>query len=134
MTLRNRCIKSATFESASRNGRVTNKLIDFHKKQAQSAAMVTVSYGCISPEGRTFPHQLLLLPENKEGLQKLCDRIHNETKSKISIQLTHAGLMAEPFDDEYTEKYNTKGVILSASATWSMSGMSSHPLIIRLNE
>lgn len=122
MTLRNRCIKSATFESASRDGKVTDQLIAFHREQARNAAMVTVSYGCISAEGRTFPHQILLSPENKEGLQRLCRSIHRDTESKISIQLTHAGLMAEPFHDQYTERTKTKGVILSASASFSMSG------------
>lgn len=127
VTLRNRVIKSATFESASFKGKVTDTLIKFHKQQATNAAMVTVSYGCISFEGRTFPHQLLLLPENKEGLKKLTTTIHNETKAKISIQLTHAGLMAEPFDDEYTQKYakstKDKSQIISPSNIWSWSAL-----------
>eukprot|EP01084_Bolivina_argentea_P197768 338840_1 len=125
LLLRNRVIKSATFESASFKGKVTDKLIQFHKQQAYNAAMVTVSYGCISYEGRTFPHQLLLLPENKHGLKQLTSTIHKETKAAISIQLTHAGLMAEPCNDEYTLKYakqsSDKTKILSASNAWSFS-------------
>ena len=125
VTFRNRIIKSATFESASYKGKVTDKLIEFHKKQALNAAMVTVSYGCVSFEGRTFPDQLLILPENKDGLIKLTTTIHRESNAKISIQLTHAGLMAEPFYDEYTQKYATsdipKGKIVSVSNLWSWS-------------
>ena len=86
--------------------------------------MITVSYGCISYEGRTFPNQLLLYPENKNGLKKLCDTIHNETNSKISIQLTHAGLMAEPVNDHYSKQNNKQSNnnhIISASKVWSWS-------------
>eukprot|EP01084_Bolivina_argentea_P197771 338844_1 len=122
LKLRNRVVKSGTFESASQNGKVTDELIKFHRYQAQNAGMVTLSYGCVSYEGRTFPNQLLLYKENKQGLKKLTQTIHETTKAAISIQLTHAGLMAEPIYDSYTTKYgNNQSAVLSASNVWSWS-------------
>lgn len=59
VTLRNRVIKSATFEGVVPDALVTDKLIDFHRGYAQGGVgMTTVAFCAVSPEGRTDRHQI----------------------------------------------------------------------------
>src|SRR5580693_1460995 len=61
VTLRHRIIKAATFEGGMPGGHLSDKLIEFHRRVAQGgAAMSTVAYLAVSPEGRTDRHCLLL--------------------------------------------------------------------------
>ena len=61
LTLRNRIIKAATFEGVTPGGRVSDELIEFHRRVAAGGvAMSTVAYLAVSPEGRTDRHCLLL--------------------------------------------------------------------------
>ena len=134
LTLQNRIIKSATFESMCPNGKVTNELIKFHLQQSKYIGMTTVSYGCVSVEGRTFPNQLLINENTFFGLKRLCTAIHQQDNNnnnnnkvincKISMQLTHAGMMAEPIDDSehrdgITGDSLPPGKIYSPSRMWS---------------
>ena len=60
LTLRNRIIKAATFEGVMRGGTVSDALVEFHRRVAAGgAAMSTVAYLAVSPEGRTDRHCLL---------------------------------------------------------------------------
>ena len=60
LTLKNRIIKAATFEGATPRGEVTDELIAFHLRVADGgAAMTTVAYLAVSPEGRTDRHCVL---------------------------------------------------------------------------
>ena len=65
LTLRNRIIKAATFEGVTPGGTVSDELIEFHRRVAAGgAAMSTVAYLAVSPEGRTDRHCLLLNEDN----------------------------------------------------------------------
>ncbi len=89
--LRNRVIKSATFEGKTRGALVTDELIEFHRKvSAGGIGMTTVAYLATSPEGRTEIDQIYWREEALPGLQKLTDTIHL-TGAKISAQIGHAG-------------------------------------------
>ncbi len=66
LTLRNRIIKAATFEGVTPGGKVSDELIEFHRRVAAGgAALSTVAYLAVSPEGRTDRHCLLL--ERRHG-------------------------------------------------------------------
>ena len=68
LTLRNRIIKAATFEGVMPGGKVSDALIEFHRRVAAGgAAMSTVAYLAVSPEGRTDRHCLLLDDETVHG-------------------------------------------------------------------
>jgi 2,4-dienoyl-CoA reductase-like NADH-dependent reductase (Old Yellow Enzyme family) len=57
VTLRNRIIKAATFEGVMPGGRVSDELVAFHRRVAAGgAAMSTVAYLAVAPEGRTDRH------------------------------------------------------------------------------
>ena len=68
LTLRNRIIKAATFEGVMPGGTVSDALVEFHRRVAAGgAAMSTVAYLAVSPEGRTDRHCLLLNEDNVAG-------------------------------------------------------------------
>ncbi|HEY1651742.1 MAG TPA: NADH:flavin oxidoreductase [Acidimicrobiales bacterium] len=94
LTLRNRIIKAATFEGVMPGGTVSDELIEFHRRVAAGgAAMSTVAYLAVSPEGRTDRHCLLLNEENLPGLRRLTDAIHAEGAA-AAAQIGHAGPVA----------------------------------------
>ncbi|RVW07617.1 NADH:flavin oxidoreductase, partial [Prescottella agglutinans] len=79
ITLRNRIIKSATFEGRTPQALVTDALIDFHRRPAAGGVgMTTVAYCAVQPEGRTERGQLWMRPEVVPGLRRLTDAIHAE--------------------------------------------------------
>ncbi|MFE3702673.1 NADH:flavin oxidoreductase, partial [Nocardia tengchongensis] len=94
ITLRNRVIKSATFEGKTPDALVTDELIEFHRRPAAGGVgMSTVAYCAVAPEGRTEYGQLWMRPEALPGLRRLTDAIHAEGAA-ASAQLGHAGPVA----------------------------------------
>ena len=94
--LRNRVIKCGTNEGMSRDGLVTDKLIDWHREfAAGGVGMTTLAYCSVSPEGRTFKHQMWMREEALPGLRRFCEAMHAEG-ARAAIQLGHAGWFASP--------------------------------------
>jgi 2,4-dienoyl-CoA reductase-like NADH-dependent reductase (Old Yellow Enzyme family) len=94
LTLKNRIVKSATFEGVSPKGVVTDELIAFHERVARGGvAMTTVAYLAVSPEGRTDRHCILLGDGSREGLTRLTDSVH-AAGALASAQVGHAGPVA----------------------------------------
>jgi 2,4-dienoyl-CoA reductase-like NADH-dependent reductase (Old Yellow Enzyme family) len=94
-TLRNRTIKAATFEGRTRNGEITDALIDFHREQAAGGVgMSTVAYCAVSPDGRVFRNCLVVGDRTRPGLARLAEAVH-EQGALVSAQLGHAGLVAD---------------------------------------
>ena len=94
LTLRNRIVKAATFEGVMPGGTVSDQLIEFHRRVAAGgAAMSTVAYLAVSPEGRTDRHCLLLNEDNLPGLRRLTDAIHAQGAA-AAAQIGHAGPVA----------------------------------------
>ena len=93
--LRNRVIKAATFEGMTRGGLVSDELIEFHRQVAAGgAAMTTIAYLAVSPEGRTDRHQIHWHAEAIPGLRRLTNAIHAEGAA-ASAQIGHAGPVAD---------------------------------------
>jgi 2,4-dienoyl-CoA reductase-like NADH-dependent reductase (Old Yellow Enzyme family) len=93
-TLRNRIIKSATFEGRTPEGLVTDQLIDFHRRfAAGGVGMTTLAYCAVSKDGRSAPGQITWDDEALPGLTKLTDAIHAEGAA-VSAQIGHAGGVA----------------------------------------
>src|ERR1700722_3283028 len=94
LTLRNRIIKAATFEGVTPGGRVSDELIEFHRRVAAGgAAMTTVAYLAVSPEGRTDRHCLVLDQATQPGLRRLTEAVHAEGAA-VAAQVGHAGPVA----------------------------------------
>jgi len=91
LTLRNRVVKTATYESMTAGGQVTDRLIDHHATLARhGVALTTVAYGAVHPDGRTFDDQLLIDDKTVPGLRRLADAVHVEGGA-VSLQLAHCG-------------------------------------------
>jgi 2,4-dienoyl-CoA reductase-like NADH-dependent reductase (Old Yellow Enzyme family) len=91
LALRNRIIKAATFEGMSPVGRVSEALIEHHRQVAAGgAAMTTVAYCAVEPDGRTFRDQLYMRPELVPGLRALTEAVHAQGAA-ASLQLGHSG-------------------------------------------
>jgi 2,4-dienoyl-CoA reductase-like NADH-dependent reductase (Old Yellow Enzyme family) len=94
LTLRNRIIKAATFEGVTPGGTVSDALIEFHRGVAAGgAALSTVAYLAVSPEGRTDRHCLQLSADTVPGLRRLTDAVHAEGAA-AAAQIGHAGPVA----------------------------------------
>ena len=92
--LRNRIIKAATFEGVTPDGVVTDELIRFHRRVTEGGAAVsTVAYLSVAPEGRTDSGCLLVVPSAVDGLRRLTDAIH-DGGAKAAAQIGHAGPVA----------------------------------------
>jgi 2,4-dienoyl-CoA reductase-like NADH-dependent reductase (Old Yellow Enzyme family) len=96
IALRNRTVKSATYEAMSRNGLMTDELIEWHRAFARGGiGMTTLAYCSVAERGRTFRDQIWLSPEAIPGLRRFTDAIHAEGAA-ASIQMGHAGFLSPP--------------------------------------
>lgn len=94
LVLKNRFIKTATYEGMCDNGIPTQQLINFHERTVKGGvAMTTVAYGAVNPDGRTHGHQMYLHDGIANQLISLTDAIH-KSGGKASIQLTHCGFFS----------------------------------------
>ncbi|SPM32679.1 2,4-dienoyl-CoA reductase or related NADH-dependent reductase, Old Yellow Enzyme (OYE) family [Mycobacterium rhizamassiliense] len=102
ITLRNRIIKSATFEARMGGALVSDDLIEYHRLPAAGGVgMTTVAYCAVSQGGRTEGNGLWMRPEAVPGLRKLADTIHAEGAA-VSAQIGHAGPVANPRTNKAT--------------------------------
>jgi 2,4-dienoyl-CoA reductase-like NADH-dependent reductase (Old Yellow Enzyme family) len=94
LTLRNRIIKAATFEGRTPDGQAGPALVEFHRRiAAGGAAMTTVAYLSVAPEGRTDSGAMWLHPEVVANLRALTDAVHDEG-ALAAAQIGHAGPVA----------------------------------------
>jgi 2,4-dienoyl-CoA reductase-like NADH-dependent reductase (Old Yellow Enzyme family) len=95
LSLKNSFIKSATYEGMYDNGLPNKKLLKHFVTLAKgNVALSTISYGAVSPEGRTFKYQMYISEESVLKLSEIAREVHN-AGGKISIQLTHCGFFSK---------------------------------------
>lgn len=94
LTLRNRTIRSAAFESMCPGHQPSQMLYDYHTSVARGGVgMTTVAYAAVTQSGLSFDRQLVMTPEIVPGLRHLTDGIHREGAA-AGIQLGHCGNMS----------------------------------------
>ncbi len=94
LTLRNRTIRSAAFESMCPGHEPSRMLYDYHTSVARGGVgMTTVAYAAVAESGLSFDRQLVMRPEIIPGLRRLTDGIHQEGAA-AGIQLGHCGNMS----------------------------------------
>lgn len=123
LSLRNRVVKTATFEGMTPEGVVTERLIAHHRGMAEGGvALTTVAYGAVEAQGRTFSQQLLVGPQSAPGLARLARAVH-DAGGAVSLQLAHCG--------GFTKTGRPSG----PSAGWNAYGTASgHPRIHAMAE
>lgn len=91
LALRNRVIKSATNEGMAPGGVPTKALVKHHRAMAAGGVgLTTVAYCAVTPDGRTFPDQIVLDAATIPHLRALTAAVHAEGGA-ISAQVTHGG-------------------------------------------
>ena len=94
LTLRNRTIRSAAFESMCPGNKPSKELFDYHTSVAKGGVgMTTVAYAAVTQSGLSFDRQLWMRKEIVPGLKELTDSVHREGAA-ASIQLGHCGNMS----------------------------------------
>lgn len=94
LTLRNRSIRSAAFESMCPGNVPSPQLLAYHcSVAAGGVGMTTVAYAAVTRSGLSFDRQLWMRPEIVPGLRELTDAVHAEGAA-VSIQLGHCGNMS----------------------------------------
>lgn len=94
LTIRNRTIRSAAFESMCPGNAPSQELLNYHKSVAAGGVgMTTVAYAAVTQSGLSFDRQLWMRPEIVAGMQMITDAIHKEGAA-ASIQLGHCGNMS----------------------------------------
>ena len=94
LTLRNRSIRSAAFESMCPGNVPSPQLLAYHRSVAAGGVgMTTVAYAAVTRSGLSFDRQLWMRPEIVPGLSELTDAVHAEGAA-ASIQLGHCGNMS----------------------------------------
>jgi len=89
--LRNRIIKTATYEGMCPDGMPSDALIKHHRDLAAGGVgMTTVAYCAVSPNGRTFEQQMYMRQEILPKLRELIAAVHAEGAA-ASLQLGHCG-------------------------------------------
>ena len=93
LTLRNRTIRSAAFESMGKDFGPTEQLKAYHTSVARGGVgMTTVAYASINRSGVSFNKQLWLRNEIVPALREMTDAIHAEGAA-AGIQIGHCGNM-----------------------------------------
>ncbi|RHJ95283.1 NADH:flavin oxidoreductase [Parabacteroides bouchesdurhonensis] len=94
LTLRNRTIRAAAFESMAPGNAPSELLYNYHKSVAAGGiGMTTLAYAAVTQSGLSFERQLWLRPEIIPGLRRITDAIHKEGAA-ASIQMGHCGNMS----------------------------------------
>lgn len=93
VTLRNRTIRSAAFESMGKDFGPTPQLRDYHVSVARGGiGMTTLAYAAVCRSGLSFNKQLWLREEIVPGLSEITEAVHREGAA-ASIQIGHCGNM-----------------------------------------
>ena len=91
ITLQNRIVMPPMDRSSSRDGSVSDDLINHYRERAESTGLIIIEHEYVSPEGRAHPKQLSMAGDEViEGYRKLADAIHLEGSNAIA-QISHAG-------------------------------------------
>ena len=93
MTLKNRFVRSATWEGMCDNdGRPTEKLINCYRDLARGGVgLIMTGYTFVRPEGKQMPGKMGIHTDDfADEMMALTRAVHDEA-GKICIQLVHAG-------------------------------------------
>jgi 2,4-dienoyl-CoA reductase-like NADH-dependent reductase (Old Yellow Enzyme family) len=92
--LRNRIVKAATFEGATRGHLPSERLIEFHRRMAAGGVgLTTVAFCAVSRDGIGTPNEIILSDAAVPGLSRLADAVHAEGAA-VAAQIGHAGAVA----------------------------------------
>lgn len=93
MTLRNRLVRSATWEGmCNDDGRPTDRLVNWYRDLAQGAiGLIITGYAFVRPEGKQLPGKMGIHTDAfVDDYEKLTSVVH-DAGGKVALQIVHAG-------------------------------------------
>lgn len=92
MELRNRFVRSATYDGCAHEGYVTDKQVDLYAALSEGGVgLIVTGITCVHPSGRLSKLQNSIESGDRiEGFRRLTSAVH-ERGAKIAVQLFHAG-------------------------------------------
>jgi 2,4-dienoyl-CoA reductase-like NADH-dependent reductase (Old Yellow Enzyme family) len=91
LALRNRVIKTATYEGMTPGGLPSDALLEHHRALAAGGVgLTTVAYCAVSSDGRTFAEQMTMRRETVAPLRRVTDAVRG-AGGAASLQLGHCG-------------------------------------------
>jgi 2,4-dienoyl-CoA reductase-like NADH-dependent reductase (Old Yellow Enzyme family) len=91
IALRNRVIRTACFEGMSTDGVPSEALLEHHRRVAAGgAALTTLAYCAVSPDGRTFDSQILMDQRAEAPLARIAAAVRAQGGT-LALQLGHSG-------------------------------------------
>ena len=102
LEIKNRLVRSATFESRAENGKATDELVEFYSTLAKGGVGLIITGHCaVHPEGYMTPRMTRISHDCFiPGLRKISNVVHGVgTGCKILLQLNHPGRQTLPGTD-----------------------------------
>ena len=92
LTIKNRIVRSATWEGMAIEGKVTDQLVDYYEQLAKGGVgLIISSYLYVSPEGRQHNTQISAHSDEMiAGLKQIAEVVHRHD-CKIVGQIVHCG-------------------------------------------
>jgi len=93
MTMRNRLIRSATWEGmCDQDGRPGEKLITLYRNLAQGGiGLIITSYAYVRPDGRSLPGQMGIYTDDfADSFKRMAKAVH-DAGGRIAVQVVHGG-------------------------------------------
>jgi 2,4-dienoyl-CoA reductase-like NADH-dependent reductase (Old Yellow Enzyme family) len=102
LEIKNRLVRSATFESRAENGKATDELVEFYRTLAKGGVGLIITGHCaVHPEGY-MTSRMTKISEDADitGLKGISDAVHDTGNGcKIVLQLSHPGRQTLPGTD-----------------------------------
>ena len=100
LRLRNRLTRTAAFEGMCPDGAPSAQLCEHHRRMAAGGvSLTTVAYCSVSPEGRTYGHQLWMRPSILAELQRLTDAVCFGNRHGVEEDLVRVDRVSAHFLD-----------------------------------
>jgi 2,4-dienoyl-CoA reductase-like NADH-dependent reductase (Old Yellow Enzyme family) len=90
--MKNRMVRSATFEGTAKEGKVSDRILDMHRDLAiGEVGLIITGYFCVSKSDNPAKGTVVITDDTSiPGMKKLAETVH-EHGTKIVAQLNHAG-------------------------------------------
>lgn len=102
LAIKNRLVRSATFESRAENGKVTDELSNFYRTLTRGGVgLIITGHVAVHPEGYMTPKMTQIADDSFiPGLRRIARVVHDQNNDcKIVLQLNHPGRQALPTTD-----------------------------------
>lgn len=120
LKLRNRVIKTATYEGMVTGGLPTEVLKRHHVELAKGGVgMTTIAYCSVSAEGRTFANQMVMREDTVAPLRAITDAVHREGAAAM-LQIGHCGGFSKNEELDYRGPF---GPMFGFNAYGALKGM-----------